>query len=87
MGKKKNKLDEFHYHEIADRAYLLVHTIEDYLLGHPVVEKHKEIKKRVEKASTLLAEISQIAGGLEYNLFPESNDNTDNSDVNKEKEV
>jgi hypothetical protein len=81
MGKKKIKLDEFHYHEIADRAYLLVHTIEDYFLGHPVVEKHKEIKKRVEKASTLLAEISQIAGGLEYDLFPQPLDSIENKKV------
>lgn len=76
MKKKKNKLDEFHYHEVADRAYLLVLTIENYLLEHPVVKKHKKIKKRVKKASTLLAEISQNAGELEYKLFPESNEKT-----------
>lgn len=36
------KLDPFHYHEVIDRLYILNCNIQDFLLDHPVVEKHKK---------------------------------------------
>lgn len=69
MGKKLKRskgLDAFHYHEVADRAYLLVITVEEQLLDHSAVEANKKMKKLVKKASRLLAEVSQIAGALEF---------------------
>jgi histidyl-tRNA synthetase len=69
MGKKvkrSKKLDAFHYHEVADRAYLLVIDVEEHLLDHSAVEANKKMKKLVKKASRILAEVSQIAGELEF---------------------
>ena len=73
MSKKKKhkskKLDEFHYHEAVDRCYMLTNQVDEYLLEHPVVQKHKNLKKKVDMAITLLAECYQEIGGLEHVLF------------------
>jgi len=71
---KKNKkikgLDRFHYHEALDRAYIVANMIDDHLMEHPVVQKHKELKKRVKKAEQLLYDVYQMIGGLDMKLFP-----------------
>ena len=54
---KKIKLDKYHYHELLDRTYLLAKSIDDNLSSHPVSKKHKEIKKKLDKASKLLYEV------------------------------
>lgn len=87
MEKKKNKLDEFHYHEALDRSYLVANIIEDALVKHPVIRKHRNLKTKIVKAQTLIVEVYQEIGGLEIKLFPESNDKTDNSGVNKKNGV
>lgn len=72
-GNKKEKLDEFHYHEALDRCYMLNNQIDEFLFEHPVVQKHKNLKKKVDRAITLLAECYQEIGGLEAVLFDEKN--------------
>ena len=62
------KLDEFDYHEALERAYLIGY-INDLLLIHPVIIKHKDLKKRAKKVSKLLAEIYQLVGGISYTKF------------------
>lgn len=74
--KKKNKLGEFHYHEALDRCYILCGQVDEHLAEHPVVKKHKKIKKNVKKAVTLLAESYQLIGGLGYVLFDEKQQKT-----------
>jgi hypothetical protein len=78
MTKKKDKLDEFHYHEALDRAYMCADIIENALMVHPVIKKHKKIKKRIEKAQQLILEAYQIIGGLEITIFPKPSDGTQN---------
>ena len=77
-NKKKSKkitgLDRFHYHEALDRAFLVGNIVYEYLEEHPVIMKHKELKKRVEKATRLLAETYQIIGGLDLKLFPDDSE-------------
>ena len=65
---KKLTLDQFHYHEMADRSYLMVSVIENQLLQHPVAEENKKIRKLIKKASRLIAEVSQIASALEFEM-------------------
>ena len=77
MSKKKNKLDEFHYHEALDRAYICADVLENTLVIHPVIRKHKELKEKIKKAQSLIMEVYQTIGGLEINLFPKPSDNTD----------
>jgi len=76
MSKKKKikGLDRFHYHEALDRAFLVGNVVDEYLSEHPVVQKHKNLKKRVEKATRLLAETYQIIGGLDLKLFPDDSE-------------
>ena len=63
------KLDEFHYHELLDRLHLITVTINDFLLDHPVAQKHKKLSKKIGKALMLLAESYQIVGAMDYEKF------------------
>jgi len=74
---KNLKLDEFHYHEALDRAYILGSLLDTTLVNHPVIKKHKDLKKRIKKAQQLIMEAYQIIGGMEVDLFPKPSDNTD----------
>ena len=75
MSKKKNrkKLTEFDYHEALDRSYLAGNLVDDFLTGHPVIKNHKVLKKKVETALSLLAEVYQTVGGISFQLFDEKN--------------
>lgn len=55
-------LNPAHYHEMADRLYVLMCTMDDHLLQHPVAKLDKDISKKIEKALELLAEAYQEAG-------------------------
>ena len=68
--KKFKNLDEFYYHEALDRSYIIANMVDEHLFEHPVIQKHKELKKRVKKARKLLIESYQIIGGLSIDLFP-----------------
>jgi hypothetical protein len=70
---KFSKLDDGYYHEALDRSYIVANMIETVLIKHPVIEKHKELRKRVKKAQKLILEAYQLIGGLECKLFPEGN--------------
>jgi hypothetical protein len=72
MGKKRNKLDRFYYLEALDRAFMVGNIVDEYLTEHPVIQKHKKLKKRVKMATKLLAEAYQIIGGLDIQLFPDN---------------
>ena len=78
-GKKKKigNLDEFYYHEALDRSYIVANMIQEVLIEHPVVKKHKKLNKRINKAQQLIIEAYQIIGGLEIDLFPNSTQQTD----------
>jgi len=67
---EKETLDEFHYHEAIDRSYLIAEMIETILLTHPVIQKHRDLKKRVANAQQLIYNVYQLIGGLELALFP-----------------
>jgi hypothetical protein len=74
MKNKKNKkikgLNEGHYVEAIDRAYIVANMIEDVLIEHPVIRKHKELKHRVRKAQEEILNVYQMIGGLSVDLFP-----------------
>jgi hypothetical protein len=69
-AKKIKKLDKFYYHEALDRTYIVANQIEDILVEHPVIIKHKELRKRVKRAQQLILEAYQLIGGLDVKLFP-----------------
>jgi hypothetical protein len=73
MGKNKKKikgLNQGHYTEAIDRAYIVANQIEDILIEHPVIQKHKKLKKKVKKAQQHILDVYQMIGGLDIKLFP-----------------
>jgi|GEM_PF-1443264 len=64
INNRKNKLDEFHYHEVLDRTYMINEIIENFLINHPVVKKHKKIETDIENAQDILYEVYQEIGKL-----------------------
>jgi predicted O-methyltransferase YrrM len=69
MSKKKEKLDPFHYHEALDRVHVMGCIINDNVLFHPVIKKHKKLSKKVEQAMLLLAEVYREISGIELTKF------------------
>jgi len=65
----KLDMDKFHYHEALDRSYLIGDLLTIHLSDHPVIETHKDLKKRVKKAEKLLAEVYQRIGNYSYKKF------------------
>ena len=63
------KLDHFHYHEALDRTYLICDILTTNLVSHPVIKKHRDLKKRVKEAEKLLAEVYQRVGNYSYQKF------------------
>ena len=56
------KIDEFHYHEIADRLYIIMSNIEEHIINH--VASDKRMKKDCKKAISLLYKVYNKAGCL-----------------------
>lgn len=79
MGRNRNniKLDEFHYHEAKDRAYIIANQIESVLIEHPVIIKHKELKHRLEKAQVEILNVYQMIDDLDSELFPDPKKDSD----------
>ena len=63
MKKNKIKLDKYHYHEALDRSYCVADIIENMLVTHPVIEKHKKIRKHIKKAQKHILEAYTKIGG------------------------
>jgi len=61
--KKKIKLDKYHYHEALDRSYCVADIIENMLITHPVVIKHKKIRKHIKKAQKQILMAYQLIEG------------------------
>ena len=70
MGNSLSELlDEFHYHEVMDRTYMIGDIIDQHLVQHPVFKAEKEFAEKIEQAGMLLAEAYQIAGHLSHTRF------------------
>lgn len=69
MGKKKNNLDNYHWHEAFDRTYLIADMLDSVLLTHPVFNqkdriRHIQLRKRIEKAQSIILDTYQEIGQL-----------------------
>ena len=63
---QSNELDEFHYHEALDRSHMISSMIEEFLIQHPVFEKHNHLRESAEKAQKLIIDSYQSIGALEH---------------------
>ena len=66
MGNNKVEINDGHYHEMMDRLYVQMDVLDQYLLKHPIGEKHKEISKPIIKAIVALVQAYQITGGIAH---------------------
>jgi len=65
----KEKLDEFHYHEILDRLAVSISNIDNHILQHPVGKVERNVKQNVDKAIEYLCIAYQEVGSLSLNRF------------------
>jgi hypothetical protein len=79
MSKKKKitGLDRFHYHEALDRSDIVANQIEDLLVEHPVIMKHKKLRRLIKVAQQNVLDVYQMIGGLDIKLFPNQSDGTE----------
>jgi hypothetical protein len=62
----KIEINEGHYLELMDRLHVIMSTINDHILEHPLAEEQKEIQSLVEDAISNLWDAYQLVGGLTY---------------------
>lgn len=62
---KSPELDDFSYHEVADRCHLAMCMIQDNIIEHDAMEHHSEQAEKLNKAITLIWEVYQNFGGAE----------------------
>jgi UDP-2,3-diacylglucosamine pyrophosphatase LpxH len=73
MGNNLSELlDEFHYHEVMDRTYIIGDIIDQHLMQHPVFKAEKEFAEKIEQVGMLLAEAYQIVGNLSHERFEQN---------------
>lgn len=60
MPKKKLTPDD--YHEAADRLYVQMDSMQNYIADHQVFKHHKDWSKRLDKALAILFDLYQEAG-------------------------
>lgn len=70
----KNEFNYGHYHEALDRLHIIIMNIDDHVLQHPVCQKHKKIRKQVEKGLEALADAYQMIGQKENKEFLKHNE-------------
>jgi hypothetical protein len=88
MRKDKVEINDAHYHEMMDRLYVQMDILDQYLLKHPIGEKHKEISKPIIKAIVALVQAYQITGGIAHDKInktkkKETNKRRNSKDDNK----
>ena len=58
----KPTLNSGYYHEMVDRLHVIMCTIDEHLVQHPVAKLDKDVSKKIEEALDLLHEAYQQAG-------------------------
>lgn len=56
------QLNSGHYHEITDRLHVVMCTIDEHLLQHPVAKLDKNVSEKIAAALDLLFEVYQETG-------------------------
>lgn len=78
--KPKNSLDSYHYHEALDRTFVVVNIVDSTLLQHPVIQKHKKFKKKINNIINDLSTIYQITGGLQCMKIDQEENDSESKD-------
>jgi hypothetical protein len=62
MKLKKSKINNGHYLELMDRLHVIMCTLEDHCIKHPLTKKEKSIKFTLESAMNELWDAYQEVG-------------------------
>ena len=65
--KDSDELDDFYYHEVLDRLMILNDMMENYLIDHPVCQKHRDLRDIIESAQDILGEAYLKMGDIQQN--------------------
>jgi hypothetical protein len=62
MAKEEIKINDGHYLELMDRIHVVMCTINDHCLEHPLTQSESEIETKINDAISLLYEAYQLVG-------------------------
>ena len=76
MGKNKNKIEinDGHYLELLDRTHVVLCNVQDHLIDHPLAQKKKKIRKKMESVGMILADAYQDLGHLMSKMAAKEHD-------------
>ena len=60
------KLNPGHYLEMMDRLHIIMNTLDDHCIQHPLAKVDKKLSLHLNKALDELWEAYQITGQLDY---------------------
>ena len=60
--------DKYSYHEVVDRSGVITEVFIDTIEVHPVVLKHKKLRKKAHKIVKLMGELYQEASRISDSL-------------------
>ena len=63
----ENEINDGHYLELMDRLHIVMSTIDDHILSHPLSNANKDIQQTIDEALSLLFNAYQMVG----NKIPE----------------
>ena len=58
------KINDGHYLELMDRLHILMGTLYDHMIEHPVSKSNPKINKRLNKSLNILWDTYQIVGEI-----------------------
>ena len=64
---KKNSINDGHYLELMDRLHIVICTLNDHCLEHPLSQSDKEIKFQIEYAIGQIWDAYQLVGNKSPN--------------------
>lgn len=60
------KVNEGHYLELMDRLHVIMCTVDDHCIKHPVAKKNKKLKTQLNYALEQLWDAYQMVGELDH---------------------
>jgi len=66
--KRNRELDEYHWHEALDRAFLAVEWFSEFVEDHPAVRRTPKLRKMARELTDGLASFYQAVANADPNL-------------------
>jgi hypothetical protein len=64
---EKIEINDGHYLELMDRLHVIICTLNDHCIDHPLVQSDKDIKFQIEYAAGQLWDVYQLVGNKSPN--------------------